>query len=447
MKSAFADMSFTWQMYIGLARGHFLSRTGCCKPFDATADGYCRAEGCALFVLKRLSDAVAEGDRIHGVIRDVLINQSGNSNSITHPHSQTQTDLLQRLLQQTGVDPASVDVVEAHGTGTQAGDTREVETLRAVFGPHHSATNPLMVSSVKGNIGHCEAASGAAGLAKLLLMLREKEIPIQTGLSNINPAFGDLQSSGLVIPRRTVSWRHSKRTPRRAVLNNFGAAGSNASLLLEDWVESPNTHMQQSKQNQIQERSAYVFLLSSKSEKALKSAVSRHIEFLGNEKRQPSLVDICYTATARRHHYDHRISLACSSVADLLAKLHRYESVPFKPAQSATATVFAFTGQGALYRGMGQELMSSFPPFRDIIMNCDRIIQGLGLGCPSILNYILYRDEGGLESLTDIEQDIVSQCACIAVEYALARIFMSWNIIPDYVTGHRHVPQDLALQI
>lgn len=106
-------------MYLGLARGHFLSPTGGCKPFDAAADGYCRAEGCVLFVLKRLSDAIAENDHIHGVIRNVMINQSGNAHSITHPHSQTQIDLFQRLLQQTNVDPGSIGVVEAHGTGTQ----------------------------------------------------------------------------------------------------------------------------------------------------------------------------------------------------------------------------------------------------------------------------------------------------------------------------------------
>lgn len=287
-------------MYLGLARGHFLSRTGGCKPFDAAADGYCRAEGCALFVIKKLSDAIAEGDRIHGVIKNVLVNQSGNSNSITHPHSPTQTELLRRLLEQKNVDPGSVTVVEAHGTGTQAGDAREIETLKAVFSPHHSADNPLIVSSIKGNIGHSEAASGAAGLAKLLLILREKTIPIQAGLKNINPVFGDLPACGLVIPRQTTSWDHSKATPRRAVLNNFGAAGSNASLLLEEWVDSPDAQVRRSKQDDTRGRSAYVFALSAKSERALKSAVSRFADFLSKTTRLPSLEDICYTTTARR---------------------------------------------------------------------------------------------------------------------------------------------------
>jgi acyl transferase domain-containing protein len=420
-------------MYLGLSRGHFLSPTGNCKPFDTAADGYCRAEGCVLFVLKRLSDAVAEGDRIHGVIRSAQINQSGNSSSITHPHSPTQTVLLERLLNQANVDPSSISVVEAHGTGTQAGDAREVETLKLVFGQHHSPKNPLLVSSIKGNIGHCEAASGAAGLAKLLLMLRNDEIPRQVGLNNLNPALGDLESSGLIIPRQNMVWKKARGLARRAVLNNFGAAGSNASLLLEEWLGSPKqSHNQHSTSNR-----SYVFTLTAKTNKALQSSVARHIDFLAKGQHGASLADICYTATARRHQYNHRISLSCSSETDLMAKLQNYRATTSQPASPVASIVFVFTGQGALYSGMGQELMTTYPPFKDAIMTCDRIIQGLGLGCPSLLNYISSKDGTYIDTLSDVEHLMVSQCACIALEYALTKIFISWGIKPDYVVGHR----------
>nr|ALQ32935.1 putative polyketide synthase [Fusarium sacchari] len=422
-------------MYLGLSRGHFLSPTGNCKPFDATADGYCRAEGCVLFVLKRLSDAITEGDRIYGVIRSAQINQSGNSSSITHPHSPTQTDLLQRLLKSANVNPGSVSVVEAHGTGTQAGDTREIETLKLVFGQHHCPSNPLIVSSIKGNIGHCEAASGAAGLAKLLLMFRQNQVPRQVGLNNLNPALGDIQSAGLVIPRSNMAWKRSAGKLRRAVLNNFGAAGSNASLLVEEWTGVSRASTHRHKRQDTPERSSYIFTLSAKSEKALESAVDRYTRFL-SQCTPASLEDICYTATARRQHYNQRISMTCNSKADLLTKLQQSNISKSQPAKDISSIAFVFTGQGALYSGMGEELMSTYPPFKDTILSCDRVIQGLGLSCPSILHYATSKGKAHFEAFTHVEHLMASQCAITAVEYALANMFISWGIKPDYVMGH-----------
>ena len=409
-------------MYLGLSRGHFLSPTGNCKPFDTTADGYCRAEGCVLFVLKRLSDAVAEGDRIHGVIKSAQINQSGQSSSITHPHSLTQTALLRRTLSQANVDPSSISVVEAHGTGTQAGDAREVETLKLVFGQHHPTKRPLLVTSIKGNIGHCEAASGAAGLAKLLLMLRENEVPRQAGLKSFNPALGDLKNSGLVIPRRNMTWKQHQGMPRRAILNNFGAAGSNASLLLEEWVgKSKQDHKQQATDT----RSSYVFTVTAKSTKALKSSVARSIDFLVKGEYRASLADICYTATARRHQYSYRISLSCNSKSQLIERLKGCRAAEIQPVRSVASIVFVFTGQGALYSGMGKELMSTYAPFKDIIILCDQIVQELDLGCPSLANYINSKGETYMDALSDVKHLMVSQYACIALKYALTKVLIS----------------------
>lgn len=286
-----------------------------------------------------------------------------------------------------------------------------------------------MVGSIKGNIGHCEAASGAAGLAKLLLMLRERTIPAQVGFNNINPRFADLEMSGFIIPKQTVPWNHSQRTPRRAVLNNFGAAGSNTSLLLEDWVKYPKIQLERI------ERSAYIFALSARSERALKLAVDRHIEYLSGSKHLPSLADICYTATARREVYDHRISLVCSSIDDLVMQLQQRVIIS-RPAQKAKAVLFVFSGQGAMYRTMGRELMTTSTTFRDIVLECDRIIQKMD--CPSIID-IISGEKDRVETWNEVEQLMTWHCACVTLEYGLARLFMSWGIMPDYVMGHRYV--------
>ncbi|KAK4215595.1 hypothetical protein QBC37DRAFT_281428 [Rhypophila decipiens] len=417
-------------MHLGLARGHFLSKKGDgCKPFDKEADGYTRAEGCVMFVLKRLEDGVKEGDRIWGVIRGVEVNQSGEASSITHPHSRTQTGLLRRLLDKTGVDVASVGVVEAHGTGTQAGDAREVESLGAVF--EGSGTGrEVFLGSVKGSIGHCEAASGAAGLAKLVLMLKERQIPPQVGFKTVNPALeGTLERAGLVIPTRLMPWNHHQlKTPRRALLNNFGAAGSNGSLLLEDWVES----------KEAKERSAYLFALSAKSEKALQWSVREHMHLLSGPK-PPLLRDVCYTSAARRQVYDHRIAMSCSSVQDLVAKLKQYQSRNVsmtKPAPKVSKIVFAFAGQGSWSDGVGRELLDTLPPFRDTIEECDRIITSLDSDYryPSILAFLLQVQ--GAEQWSDSDKIVASQCACVALQVSLARTFMSCGIKPDYMMGH-----------
>jgi acyl transferase domain-containing protein len=290
--------------------------------------------------------------------------------------------------------------------------------------------NPLIISSIKGNIGHCEAASGAAGLAKLLLMLREKKMPVQVGHIKTNPRFGDLESSGFIIPRLTTTWNNNQKTPRRALLNNFGAAGSNASLLLEEWVEPVSAL------NKTQVRSAYVFILSAKSQKALQRAVQQHIQFLQNLKGRPSLENICYTATARRQIQDYRVSLVCNSVNDLCSKLEHLRAVEPDPSRRVSATIFVFSGQGGLYEGMGQELMNTLPLFRDVILECDRTLQTLGH--PSILSF-LYTDHEKTKPLNAIDNVIASHCACVALEYALAKMVMSWGVVPQYVIGHRYV--------
>jgi acyl transferase domain-containing protein len=224
-------------MVLGLDCGHFLSPTGQCKSFNASADSYSHSEGCGM-LLKCLRDAEAENDTILGVIRGIEVNQSGLAHSITYPHAATQAALFCRMLDKAGINPARVNVVEAHGTGTQAEDLNEVVSLRSVLMQGVDRSAVLHIGSIKANIGHLEAASGAAGLVNLLLMLRHKRIPRQISLRTLNPLIAPLEEDGVVIHRVDAEWVPSHvGMPRVALLNNFGAVGSNTAVLLEEYVK------------------------------------------------------------------------------------------------------------------------------------------------------------------------------------------------------------------
>ncbi|KAI4192447.1 MAG: hypothetical protein LQ350_008647, partial [Teloschistes chrysophthalmus] len=279
-------------------------------------------------------------DRIHGVIKGIEVNQSGNSHSITQPHSETQVALFRRVLKRSNVDPATVSVVEAHGTGTQVGDKGEIESLRQVFGSAHSTSNPLIVSSIKGKIGHAEAASGSAGLAKLLVMLRKQQVAVQASFKNLNSHLAGIDRAGIIIPRETQHWKHSPSRPRRALLNNFGAAGSNVALLLEE-----SRHPAPNKAGNDQ-CSSFVFNLSTKNRQALETSIREHRDFLSTMNGATRLEDLCYTTSARRHIYSQRVSLTCSSISDLCEKLEKVDVNTIKPGKPAKARVFVFSGQG-----------------------------------------------------------------------------------------------------
>lgn len=288
-------------------------------------------------------------------------------------------------------------------------------------------SNPLIVSSVKGSIGHCEAASGAAGLAKLLLMLRKNEIPMQANLKELNPQLGDLVNGNLIVPRKPIPWKSRESRPRRALLNNFGAAGSNAALVLEEKVEPNSSNIE------LADRASYLFNLSAKSTEALALSLHNHRRFLEREPLDSRLRDICYTATARRQSYSYGVSIECSSREDLQTKLANVDITDSKIVSKSQPIIFVFSGQGSLHHGMGKDLMKTSSSFRSSIMHCNTILKGAGF--EGILEYIA--GDALPQSVSAVDHITVSQCACVALEYSMAQLLMSLNIVPDYVTGHR----------
>jgi len=422
-------------MFLGLDRGHFLSPSGQCKAFDASADGYSRSEGCGIFVLKRLSDALAENDRIMGVIRGIEVNHSGQAHSITHPHPPTQARLFKQVLDNSGIDAARVNVVEAHGTGTQAGDPAELEAIRNVFCRNRHPSNPLHVTSIKANIGHLEAASGAAGLAKLLLMLRKRTIPRQISLQTLNPRISPLEADHTRIDVVSVPWTPSHRDATRvALLNNFGAAGSNTALLLEEHLD-PVRPSQGARMH-------FVFGMSAKDDVALEALRKGYLEFLRGGPDTVSLVDVAYTSTARRQLYDHRLAISVSSVDDLVAKLSRALPVVVKARDARV--VFVFSGQGGQYLGMGSVLYRTEPLFKKHVDHCESILVKAGFsGVLSIINADVGAQSSGLSVLQEFE---AYQAAIFSLEYALAQLWISWGIFPAAVVGHRYASRSSVLQ-
>jgi acyl transferase domain-containing protein len=418
-------------MTIGLDRAHFLSPTGQCRAFDATADGYSRGEGCGIFVLKRLPDAVSENDNILGVIRGIEVNQSGLTHSITHPHAPTQMALFQRLLKNASVDAQRVNVVEAHGTGTQAGDPCELESIRSIFNADRTARNPLHVTSIKANVGHLEAASGAAGLAKLLLMFRYGVIPQQILFENLNPKIAPLDKDFTVISTEHTPWPSPQDgSTRLALLNNFGAAGSNAALLLEEFLG-----IKQTVHPPI--GIPLVFGLSAKTSSALNALRFRYLEWLKNpENDSINFCDIAYTSTARRQMYPYRIAMVANNKKELIQQCSTATAVHVT--NSCGKVVFVFSGQGSHHFDMGASLYHTFPVYKQHIDECHCFLIKHGFqGILHILTGSLVQDSG----LAQQETFEAYQVAIFALEYALAKLWMSWGVSPAAVVGHRCVIQ------
>jgi acyl transferase domain-containing protein len=413
-------------IFSGLSKGQFLSKTGSCKTYDNDADGYCRGDGVASIILKRMEDAIADNDNILGCILGAATNHSAEAVSITHPHSGAQEFLYKKVLDEAGVDAHDISYVEMHGTGTQAGDGIEMTSVSNVFAPRHRrrrADQPLYLGAIKANIGHGEAASGVNSLVKCMMMLKYNAIPPNVGVKNIiNQNFPkDLAERNVNIPFQKTGYHRRPGQTRRLFLNNFSAAGGNTALLLED---APIKEL-----SGVDPRSTHVVAVSAKSLASLKKGLQRMIVFI-DQNADMSLPSLAYTTTARRMHHNYRVSVVAADLTKAKDGLTAALNGALSPIPAAAVkTAFVFTGQGSHYAALGATLFKDCVQFRSDIEQFERVAKIHDL--PSFLPLI----DGSVTDLSTLSPVII-QVGQVCVQIALARLFSSWGVKPSAVLGH-----------
>jgi acyl transferase domain-containing protein/trans-aconitate methyltransferase/acyl carrier protein len=410
---------------VALSQGHMMAADGRCKAFDASADGFVRGEGCGVLILKRLSDAVADGDRVLALIRGSAVNQDGRSSGLTAPNGPSQEAVIRAALAMAKLDPATIDYIEAHGTGTSLGDPIEAGALAAVFGATHVA-RPLRVGSVKTQIGHLESAAGVASLMKVVLALRHGELPATLHFRTLNPHIAATQPPIEVVARRQP-WPGGSE-PRRAGVSSFGFGGTNAHVVIE---EAPPAAAVASEPA----RTVDVLGLSARTPEALRELAARFADCLAD--RQQDYADVCYTANTGRAQFDYRLALVGRTSADVSTALRDFSQqrpaagvvTGYAHISTRPGVVFVFSGEGSEYVGMGRELYRTEPVFRRTL---DTVASLFGTRLERPLLEVMFGDSNTGELRA---RPALARAGLFAFERALSELWCSWGVEPVAVIG------------
>ena len=420
--------------FIGFSQASMLSPDGHCKAFDASANGFVRGEGAGTVILKRLARAVEDGDLIHAIIIGSAMNQDGHTNGISLPSAEAQARLVRDACADAGIDPSQIGFVEAHGTGTAVGDPIEAHALAEALCARRSADNPLPIGSIKTNLGHLETAAGIAGLVKAALVLKHGQIPASLHFEKPNPHI-DFAALNLRVPVSLEAFPKPNGV-RMVGVNSFGFGGSNSHVILKE--PPPRSSPITVAGNTLR---AWPFMLSARSEGALRASASRLKEWLEAKEKSngstPVLPDLVYTLGARRNHHQHRLTLVAHSSAEVIQELDAYSQNPgaskvrssFSPRrEQAPRIAFVMSGQGPQWWGMGRELMEHQPVFRRAIEACDAAMRPW--------NYSLLDELSRGEADSRMNRTEIAQPAIFAMQLALAELWKSWGVCPVAVTGH-----------
>lgn len=416
----------------GFREAGILSQTGCCHAFDKSADGMVRGEGCGVIVLQRLSDARLEGRRILAILTGSAVNQDGKSNGIMAPNPSAQIGVLENACKSARVDPLEIGYVEAHGTGTSLGDRIEAHALGMVFGRKRPGSGPLMIGSIKPNIGHLEGAAGIAGLIKAVLMVERGSLLPSGGFTEPNPAI-PFTELGLRVVDELQEWPVVAGRPRRAGVSSFGFGGTNAHVIVEEAGSVGADTVSGRADVGGSGGGVVAWVISGKTASALPAQAGR----LGRYVRaRPALdvVDVGYSLVSTRSVFDHRAVVVGQTRDELLAGLAgvvagRPEAgVVCGVGKPAGKTAFVFAGQGSQWLGMGSELYAAYPVFAEAL---DAVVDELDRHLRYPLRDVIWGHDQDLLNTTEFAQP-----ALFAVEVALYRLVMSWGVRPGLVLGH-----------
>jgi acyl transferase domain-containing protein/NAD(P)-dependent dehydrogenase (short-subunit alcohol dehydrogenase family)/acyl carrier protein len=414
------NVNITPDTFISASKWGMLARDGRCKVFDAAADGFVRGEGCGVLIIKRLSDARAAGDRILAVVRGTAVNQDGPSSGLSVPNGLAQESVIKEALANAGVEPQEVSYVEAHGTGTSLGDPIEVEALGRALAERDKRTAPLLIGSVKTNLGHLEAAAGVAGLIKVVLSLQHRAIPPHLHLQKPSEQIA-WEQYAIEVPTQLRRWE-AINGRRIAGVSSFGFSGTNAHMVLE---EAPAVASAEARL----ERPYHLLSISAKTSEGLTEQVKAYRARLQG-KDEDRLADLCYTANVGRAHFGQRLIVEGQTREELALKLGTGEGVVRGEvgAQQKPRVAMLFTGQGSQYVGMGRILYETSPLFRSVLERCDELLRGK---LPQGLLEVMFGTGEGL-----LDQTRYTQPALFALEYGLAELWRSWGVQPTAVLGH-----------
>lgn len=416
------------EMTIATSKASMLSPDGRCKSFDSRANGYVRAEGTGVLVLKRLSDAVADGNHIYATIRSSVVNQDGRTKGITVPNGDAQQAAVREAYRLANISAKDIQYIEAHGTGTPVGDPIEVNALGEIFAVDRE--DECLIGSVKSNIGHTESAAGVAGVIKAALALKHGQVPPNLHFEAANPNI-DFEALRFRVPQTVEPWPDTHGGLRMASVNSFGFGGTNAHVVL---VEAPVVVESDEKETAVSDTNHKTHLLpiSARSPEALTALAQTYKDFLGES--DASLHDICTSASQYRQHHPYRLTVVGDNKAEMAERLQTFltdgQDAYVATGQETTPQLaFVFAGMGPQWWAMGRQLLAEEPLFRQVIEECDQLLS-------QYADWSLLAMLTADEESSRINETHIAQPSIFAIQVGLTALWRSWGVTPAAIVGH-----------